>query len=75
MAYGYVLGVEILQRASGIFKDIWVFPKIWDFNETSILIGILKTGIFNRDFPYKPSILGYHYFWKHPYGALWLANI
>ena len=22
---------------------------------------------FNRVFPYKPSILGYHYFWKHPY--------
>ena len=23
---------------------------------------------FNRVFHYKPSILGYHYFWKHPYG-------
>ena len=22
---------------------------------------------FNRVFPYKPSILGYHHFWKHPY--------
>ena len=22
---------------------------------------------FNRVFPYKPSILGYHYFWKHLY--------
>ncbi len=22
---------------------------------------------FNRFFHYKPSILGYHYFWKHPY--------
>ena len=22
---------------------------------------------FNRIFHYKPSILGYHYFWKHPY--------
>ena len=22
---------------------------------------------FNRVFHYKPSILGYHYFWKHPY--------
>ena len=21
---------------------------------------------FNRVFHYKPSILGYHYFWKHP---------
>ena len=23
---------------------------------------------FNRVFHYKPSILGYHYFWKHPCG-------
>ena len=23
---------------------------------------------FNRVFHYKPSILGYHYFWKHLYG-------
>ncbi len=22
---------------------------------------------FNRVFHYKPSILGYHYFWKHPF--------
>ncbi len=26
-----------------------------------------KSSHFNRVFPYKPSILGYHYFWKHPY--------
>ena len=25
---------------------------------------------FNRVFHYKPSILGYPYFWKHPNGAL-----
>ena len=24
---------------------------------------------FNRDFHYKPSILGYPYFWKHPNGS------
>ena len=27
----------------------------------------LKSSHFNRVFHYKPSILGYHYFWKHPY--------
>ena len=27
---------------------------------------------FNRVFPYKPSILGYPYFWKHPYPAMHL---
>ena len=25
---------------------------------------------FNRVFHYKPSILGYPYFWKHPYPAI-----
>ena len=25
---------------------------------------------FNRVFHYKPSILGYPYFWKHPFGFL-----
>ena len=29
---------------------------------------------FNRVFPYKPSILGYHYFWKHPHIAGCLYN-
>ena len=37
---------------------MWVFPKIVGFPpKSSILIGI---------FHYKPSILGYPYFWKHP---------
>ena len=27
---------------------------------------------FNRDFHYKPSILGYPYFWKHSYGGFLL---
>ena len=36
---------------------IWVFPKI----------GVPQIIHFNRVFHYKPSILGYHYFWKHPY--------
>ena len=29
--------------------------------------GTPKSSIFNRVFHYKPSILGYPYFWKHPY--------
>ncbi len=28
--------------------------------------GTPKSSIFNRVFHYKPSILGYPYFWKHP---------
>ena len=29
--------------------------------------GTPKSSIFSRVFHYKPSILGYPYFWKHPY--------
>ena len=33
-----------------------------------------KSSHFSRVFHYKPSILGYPYFWKHPYGgAMWLT--
>ena len=35
-----------------------------DVSENS---GTPKSSIFNRVFHYKPSILGHHYFWKHPY--------
>ena len=38
---------------------IWVFPKI--------MVPPNQIIHFNRVFHYKPSILGYHYFWKHPY--------
>ena len=42
------------------FCCIWMFPKIVGFPpKSSILIGV---------FHCKPSILGYHYFWKHLYG-------
>ena len=37
--------------------SIWMFPKI-----------VVPQNIhFNKVFHYKPSILGYPYFWKHPY--------
>ncbi len=42
--------------------DIWVFPKI----------GVPPNHPFvHRVFHYKPSILGYPYFWKHPYNTQW----
>ena len=31
---------------------------------------LFKSAIFNRVFHYKPSILGYPYFWKHPYSVM-----
>ena len=39
-----------------LFFNMWVFPKIM----------VPQIIHFNRVFHYKPSILGYLYFWKHP---------
>ena len=47
---------DLEQRMEG--KGRRMFPKI--------RVGTTKSWNFNRDFHYKPSILGYHYFWKHP---------
>jgi len=38
-----------------------------DVSENS---GTPKSSHFTRVFYYKPSILGYSYFWKHPYEVL-----
>ena len=40
-----------------ILGNIWMFLKI----------GVPQIINFNRGFHYKPSILGYPYFLKHPY--------
>ena len=40
------------------WERIWGFPKI---------VGFPQIIHFNRVFHIKPSILGYPYFWKHPY--------
>ena len=46
-------------KVADVCFSIWVFPKMLDFlPNSSILIGFSN---------YKPSILGYPYFWKHPY--------
>ena len=51
----------ILPATSTPKKNIWVFPKI----------GVPPNHPFvHRVFHYKPSILGYHYFWKHPYTTI-----
>ena len=42
------------------FRWIGCFRKYW----------YPKSSIFNRGFNYKPSVLGYPYFWKHPIGDL-----
>ena len=48
---------------------VWMFPKIRGTPKSFILI--------NRVFHCKPSILGYHYFWKHPkrfFGSVCLSH-
>ena len=55
----------------GVFKPWlvkpWAIDSLWvrKFRNT----GFAQVQIihFDRVFHYKPSILGYHYFWKHPY--------
>ena len=50
-------GLVAVLKSKGI---AWVFPKI-------VVPQIIH---FNRVFHYKPSILGYPYFWKRPYGVI-----
>jgi len=49
---------EIANLPSNCWLAKWMFPKIGGFYPQIIH--------FNRVFHYKPSILGYPYFWKHP---------
>ena len=56
----------VISRLGGGFND-FLFSSIY-------CMGVSKNSgfspqiiHFNRDFQYKPSILGYHYSWKHPY--------
>ena len=48
----YICNVLKHHRTYGCFKKKW-YPQIIHSN---------------RVFHHKPSILGYHYFWKHPFG-------
>ena len=50
-----------------------LYKAYMDVSENS---GTPKSSHFNRVFHYKPSILGYLYFWKHPYGGIygWKRN-
>ena len=54
-----------------------LFPRKTEQKQLKIEIGVSQNNgtpwypqiiHFNRVFHYKPSILGYHYFWKHPDG-------
>ena len=44
--------------------------KLWHLEVYEFYVGWYPRIIhFNRVFHYKPSILGYPYFWKHPCGS------
>ena len=49
--------MDEIKKTCGCFRKWW-YPQIIHFN---------------RVFHYKPSILGYHYFWKHPCGHFFVA--
>ena len=46
-------------------NSFWVFPKI----------GVPQNHPFNRVFHYKPSILGYPYFWNHPFCRFFFSHV
>ena len=57
-------------------------PRKWEDEEkkakytgVSENLGFSPQIIHFEVFHYKPSILGYHYFWKHPYGIVWLILV
>ena len=49
-----------------IVNNLIMYVMYMDVSENS---GTPKSSHFNRVFHYKPSILGYPYFWKHPYNV------
>ena len=51
------VGIHMVVSIGWLHMIIWVFPKI----------GLPQIINSIRVFPYKPSILGCPYFWKHPY--------
>ena len=70
-----VLGVKHPSTWIKVFRKDWEdwqqlgLPKRNDQMGISKNNGTPKSSHFNRVFQYKPSILGYHYFWKHPNGS------
>ena len=63
----HVLEIPQLGFKKRWVEYIWMFPKIVGFPPKIIH--------FNRVFHYKPSILGYPYFWKHPFCPdEWMVN-
>ena len=66
------IGGKSIENPSSIWK---VFDVCKYFQDESLYGCFPKIGVgkppqiinFNRVFHYKPSILGYPYFWKHPY--------
>ena len=63
---------DLLHRAKSIPLWQWHLPAISHWNKKRYMGVSQNNGTpqimqFNRVFHYKPSILGYPYFWKHPY--------
>ena len=59
------MSVESKMILQKYIKLIWLFPKIW----------YPQIIHFNRVFHYKPFILGYPDFWKHPYHSIDIHGI
>ena len=65
LEFGVVLQLEVIM----IYTDQSRWAKLprGQYLGVSENNGTPKSSHFNRIFHYKPSILGYPYFWKHPF--------
>ena len=54
---------RVFSYQAGPWKNQLLFWGEMGVSENS---GTSKSSHFNRVFHYKPSILGFHYLWKHP---------
>ena len=69
--YIYIYNIYVYIYIFIIYMYIYIYIIIYmDVSENNI--GTPKSSInYTRGFHYKPSILGYPYFWKHPYIYMW----
>ena len=64
-----ILGWSLDRWESGtpiLAAKLWLWSPFWEMDVSEIVGFPPKFIHFNRVFHYKPSILGYPYFWKHP---------
>ena len=63
-------GKPELHKMNGLFRFLFIKKKVRSDMDVSKNSGTPKSSILIGFSHYKPSILGYPYFWKHLYGGM-----